>query len=71
MGEAPPAGGDGDQPPASEVAGRLAGRAVTSIGKRLLGFRSVRAAIRRAVEEASDGPGPGPATEQATGERPS
>jgi hypothetical protein len=38
------------------AAGRLAGRAVTSVGRRLLRMRSVRDAIRRTAEAASPDP---------------
>jgi hypothetical protein len=39
-------------------AGRLTGRAVTAIGRRLLRMRPVRRAIQRAAEEARTDPSP-------------
>jgi hypothetical protein len=49
------AGGD-----TAAAAGRLAGKAVTSVGRRLLRLRSVREAIRRTAEAAApDPPEPG------------
>ena len=44
---------DAERDPAAE-AGRLAGQMVNAVGLRLLRFRSVRRAIRRAAEEAKE-----------------